>query len=190
MTRPLADVDPRRRRRPRWSRRDAARAAVRAALLAGAALLASEQLGVAAVVPGRRPSATSRSATSSAGRSASFQALKHRLADLWLEVESGPRGGPLRRGVRSPTGDPDAAGRGRRGAGVLLATVAVHAAEECVQLHGGIGMTWEHPAHLYLKRAKADQIALGTPGRAPRARWPPWSTCPHPTPRGTPDPWT
>jgi alkylation response protein AidB-like acyl-CoA dehydrogenase len=42
--------------------------------------------------------------------------------------------------------------------------VAVHAAEECVQLHGGIGMTWEHPAHLYLKRAKADQIGLGTPG--------------------------
>ncbi len=41
----------------------------------------------------------------------------------------------------------------------------MHAAEECVQLHGGIGMTWEHPAHLYLKRAKADQIALGTPGR-------------------------
>ena len=41
--------------------------------------------------------------------------------------------------------------------------VAVKAAEEAVQLHGGIGMTWEHPAHLYLKRAKADQIALGTP---------------------------
>ncbi|WP_286157750.1 acyl-CoA dehydrogenase family protein, partial [Streptomyces griseus] len=42
--------------------------------------------------------------------------------------------------------------------------VAVHAAEECVQLHGGIGMTWEHPAHLYLKRAKADSIAYGTAG--------------------------
>ncbi len=41
----------------------------------------------------------------------------------------------------------------------------MHAAEECVQLHGGIGMTWEHPAHLYLKRAKADSIALGAPGR-------------------------
>lgn len=40
--------------------------------------------------------------------------------------------------------------------------VAVHAAEECVQLHGGIGMTWEYPAHLYLKRAKSDQLALGT----------------------------
>jgi alkylation response protein AidB-like acyl-CoA dehydrogenase len=47
--------------------------------------------------------------------------------------------------------------------------VAVKAAEECVQLHGGIGMTWEHPAHLYLKRAKADQIGLGSP-TAHRAR--------------------
>ncbi len=45
------------------------------------------------------------------------------------------------------------------------APVAVRAAEECIQLHGGIGMTWEHPAHLYLKRAKADQLALGAPGR-------------------------
>ena len=31
-----------------------------------------------------------------------------------------------------------------------------------MQLHGGIGFTWEHPAHLYLKRAKADSIAFGT----------------------------
>jgi len=31
-----------------------------------------------------------------------------------------------------------------------------------IQLHGGIGFTWEHPAHLYLKRAKADSIAFGT----------------------------
>ena len=42
---------------------------------------------------------------------------------------------------------------------------AVLAAEECVQLHGGIGFTWEHPAHLYLKRAKSSAIALGTPDR-------------------------
>jgi alkylation response protein AidB-like acyl-CoA dehydrogenase len=51
----------------------------------------------------------------------------------------------------------------------FCADVAVRAAEEAVQLHGGLGMTWEHPAHLYLKRAKADQLALGTPG-AHRAR--------------------
>jgi alkylation response protein AidB-like acyl-CoA dehydrogenase len=39
----------------------------------------------------------------------------------------------------------------------------VHVAQECVQLHGGIGFTREHPAHLYLKRAKADSITSGTP---------------------------
>ena len=46
----------------------------------------------------------------------------------------------------------------------MVRRVAVHAAEEALQLHGGIGMTWEHPLHLYLKRAKATEIALGTPG--------------------------
>jgi alkylation response protein AidB-like acyl-CoA dehydrogenase len=43
--------------------------------------------------------------------------------------------------------------------------VAVLAAEEAVQLHGGIGMTWEHPTHVYLKRAKLDEQLFGTPGR-------------------------
>jgi len=42
--------------------------------------------------------------------------------------------------------------------------LAVAAAAETIQLHGGIGMTWEHRANLYLKRARADQIAIGTPG--------------------------
>ncbi len=60
--------------------------------------------------------------------------------------------------------------------------VALKAAQETIQLHGGIGFTWEHPAHLYLKRAKADSIALGTAdahraaagqaGRAARPRLP------------------
>jgi alkylation response protein AidB-like acyl-CoA dehydrogenase len=40
--------------------------------------------------------------------------------------------------------------------------VAVRAAEECVQLHGGTGFTWEHPAHLYLKRARAAAVGFGT----------------------------
>jgi alkylation response protein AidB-like acyl-CoA dehydrogenase len=43
--------------------------------------------------------------------------------------------------------------------------VAVRAAEECIQMHGGIGFTWEHPAHLYVKRAKSAAIALGTAER-------------------------
>jgi alkylation response protein AidB-like acyl-CoA dehydrogenase len=41
----------------------------------------------------------------------------------------------------------------------------VHAAQECVQMHGGIGFTWEHPAHLLLKRAKSGSMAFGTPDR-------------------------
>jgi len=46
-----------------------------------------------------------------------------------------------------------------------------------VQLHGRIGMTWEHPAHLYLNKAKADQLALGTAG-AHRAAWLTWWASP------------
>ena len=36
-------------------------------------------------------------------------------------------------------------------------------AEENVQLHGGIGFTWEHPAHLYFKRAKSSELLFGDP---------------------------
>ena len=46
---------------------------------------------------------------------------------------------------------------------------AMKAAQETIQLHGGIGFTWEHPAHLFLKRAKADSIGFGT-ADAHRAR--------------------
>ena len=65
----------------------------------------------------------------------------------------------------SPWGDPTRTAVAVAMAQSMCAEVAVHAAEECIQLHGGIGMTWEHPAHLYLKRARADLVALGTPGR-------------------------
>lgn len=68
--------------------------------------------------------------------------------------------GPLcRRHLRPGREDADAAAAIAQ---AYCSDVAVHAAEECVQLHGGIGMTWEYPAHLYLKRAKSDQLAFGT----------------------------
>ncbi|MEV4456124.1 acyl-CoA dehydrogenase family protein [Microbispora sp. NPDC049633] len=137
------------------------------ALVRGAGLLASEQLGVAewcltttvAYVKERRQFARPVG---------SFQAVKHRLADLWLEVV-GARAAARDAAARlaeAPAGGPlgDDAAVAVAVAQAHCGAVAVHAAEECVQLHGGIGMTWEHPAHLYLKRAKADQIALGTPG--------------------------
>jgi alkylation response protein AidB-like acyl-CoA dehydrogenase len=145
---------------------------VRRALLAGAGLLASEQLGVAewcltttlAYVKERHQFARPIG---------SFQAIKHRLADLWLAVVQARAAA---RAAADTLADgsfwsPGAGAEDRREAETTVAVaaawcgdVAVRAAEECVQLHGGIGMTWEHPAHLFLKRAKADQIALGTPG--------------------------
>ncbi|MEU1303861.1 acyl-CoA dehydrogenase family protein [Streptomyces shenzhenensis] len=134
--------------------------AVRRALRAGAGLLASEQLGVAewALTETVRHLKERRQFDRPVG---GFQALKHRLAQLWLQVVH------LRAAARAAA---DALDTGTDTdvavavAQAYAAPVAVRAAEEALQLHGGIGMTWEHPVHLYLKRAKADSIALGTAG--------------------------
>ncbi|MDQ1006588.1 alkylation response protein AidB-like acyl-CoA dehydrogenase [Streptomyces sp. V4I23] len=161
LTRPLAAVTP----GPAGTRvadRDAGEAAMRRGLLAGAGLLASEQLGVAewCLEETVRHTRERHQFNRPIG---SFQALKHRMAQLWLEVVSA-RAAARAAADALATGSPDAA-VAVAVAQAYCSRVAVHAAEECVQLHGGIGMTWEHPAHLYLKRAKADEIALGTPGR-------------------------
>jgi alkylation response protein AidB-like acyl-CoA dehydrogenase len=92
-----------------------------------------------------------------------FQSLKHRLADLYTGVESAAAAARYAAATLA-AGDPDAAVAASL-AKAYCSELAVLAAEEAVQLHGGIGMTWEHPVHLYLKRAKSDQLALGTPGR-------------------------
>ncbi|MET8634881.1 acyl-CoA dehydrogenase family protein [Streptomyces sp. NPDC004680] len=135
--------------------------AVRRALRAGAGLLASEQLGVAdrCLTESLRHLKERKQFNRVVG---GFQALKHRLAQLWLEVVS------LRAAARNAA---DALAGGGEDADIAVAVaaayaapVAVHAAEEALQLHGGIGMTWEHPVHLHLKRAKADSIAYGTAG--------------------------
>ncbi len=139
----------------------AAEAAVRAGLTAGAGILAAEQLGLAqrcldmtvAYVKERRQFARTIG---------SFQALKHRLADLWTTVTLA-RAASRYAAACLAADDPDTP------VAVALAKsacceAAVAAAQECVQLHGGIGFTWEHPAHLYLKRAKAASVTFGTPG--------------------------
>ena len=139
----------------------AAEAAINAGLTAGAAVLAAEQLGLAqrcldltvAYVRERRQFARPIG---------SFQALKHRLADLWTAITLA-RAASRYAAACLADGDPDAP------VAVALAKsacceAAVLAAQETVQLHGGIGFTWEHPAHLYLKRAKASSLAFGTPG--------------------------
>ena len=132
--------------------------AVRDALLAGAALLASEQVGVARWC--LEETVAYLKVRKQFGRVVGgFQALKHRLADLYAEIESASAAARYAAVALAVGEDAPIAARV---AAAYASDVAVHAAEEAVQLHGGIGMTWEHPAHLYLKKAKADQIALGT----------------------------
>lgn len=134
---------------------------VRRALEAGAALLASEQYGLAGwclettvgYLKERRQF----------GRVlGGFQALKHRLADLYTGVESA--GAAARYAAAALASNDDDMLVATSVAQAYCSDLAVVAAEEAVQLHGGIGMTWEHPVHLYLKKAKADQIAFGTAG--------------------------
>ena len=85
----------------------------------------------------------------------SFQALKHRMADLYVAVQA----------ARSVVGDaiaapgPVSASLARLAASEAFCTVA----GECIQLHGGIAITWEHDMHLYFKRAHGSAQLLGPP---------------------------
>ncbi|MET8419997.1 acyl-CoA dehydrogenase family protein [Streptomyces sp. NPDC005098] len=160
-TRPLATVTLTAATGTRLADTEAARPAVRRGLLAGAGLLASEQLGLAewCLTETVRYTRERHQFNRPIG---SFQALKHRMAQLWLEVVSA-RAAARNAADALATGSPDTP-LAVAVAQAYCSKVAVHAAEECIQLHGGIGMTWEHPAHLYLKRAKADAIAYGTAG--------------------------
>jgi alkylation response protein AidB-like acyl-CoA dehydrogenase len=161
-TRPLADVTlDRAPGRPVATGEDAARA-VAAALTAGAGVLASELFGVAEQCLGMTVSYV-KERRQFARPVGSFQAVKHRLADVWVAVTQA-RAAARYAAACLATGDPDTP------VAVALAKAAsgdaaVLAAQECVQLHGGIGFTWEHPAHLLLKRAKSGSLALGSPDR-------------------------
>ncbi|WP_411141544.1 acyl-CoA dehydrogenase family protein [Streptomyces sp. x-80] len=102
----------------------------------------------------------------------SFQAVQHRLADLYVRVQAA-RSAAYYAAWSAGAAPPRAAERGgapeRRaaepGVGALALAQALEAlravAAEAVQLHGGIGFTWEHDAHLYFKRATCDELLLG-----------------------------
>ncbi|WP_055600349.1 acyl-CoA dehydrogenase family protein [Streptomyces aureus] len=93
----------------------------------------------------------------------SFQAVKHRLADLYVQVEAARSLTTC--AAREPGPGPDS--------GPLALAHALEAlratAGESIQLHGGIGFTWEHEAHLFFKRAASDELLFG-PVRRLRAR--------------------
>jgi alkylation response protein AidB-like acyl-CoA dehydrogenase len=100
-----------------------------------------------------------------------FQALRHRCADLAVEVASARATAYAAvRAAASPAGTASAAELAVLGPLAKRHCVDVfwHVAAETIQLHGGIGFTWEHEAHRYLKRAKTSQLLHGTPAELRR----------------------
>src|SRR5215831_17807280 len=162
MTRQLCDLSLENAPARRLAAGPQAELAADAALRAGAAMLAAEQLGITdraleitlAYVKQRYQFARPVG---------SFQAVKHRMADWWVAVTQA-RAASRYAAACLAEANQDAA------VAVALAKatcsdVALLAGQEMIQLHGGIGFTWEHPAHLYVKRAKSSSIGLGTADR-------------------------
>ncbi|MFF8845896.1 acyl-CoA dehydrogenase family protein [Streptomyces sp. NPDC015127] len=128
----------------------AVRAALAAAGTHAAVLLAAEAAGAAASALERTVEHVT--VREQFGRAiGSFQAVKHRLADAYVHVQA------ARSAAYHAAWD--------RSAGPLALAQCLQSlravAGEAVQLHGGIGFTWEHEAHLYLKRATADELLFG-----------------------------
>ena len=91
----------------------------------------------------------------------SFQAIKHKCADMLLEVESAKSAAYYAGWCAAELNDelPSVASLAK----AYCSDAYFHAAAENIQIHGGIGFTWEHPAHLYFKRAKSSELLFGDP---------------------------
>jgi alkylation response protein AidB-like acyl-CoA dehydrogenase len=91
----------------------------------------------------------------------SFQAIKHKCADMLLEVESAKSAAYYAGWCAAELNDelPVVASLAK----AYCSEAYFHAAAENIQIHGGIGFTWEHPAHLYFKRAKSSELLFGDP---------------------------
>jgi alkylation response protein AidB-like acyl-CoA dehydrogenase len=91
----------------------------------------------------------------------SFQAIKHKCADMLLEVESAKSAAYYGMWCASEMNEelPSVASLAK----AYCSEAYFHAAAENIQIHGGIGFTWEHPAHLYFKRAKSSELLFGDP---------------------------
>lgn len=91
----------------------------------------------------------------------SFQAIKHKCADMLLEVESAKSAAYYAGWAASEDSDelPVVASLAKS----YCSEAYFHAAADNIQIHGGIGFTWDHPAHLYFKRAKSSELLFGDP---------------------------
>jgi alkylation response protein AidB-like acyl-CoA dehydrogenase len=89
----------------------------------------------------------------------SFQAIKHKCATMLLQVESARAAAQY--GAWAVAEDSPEVPVVAALAKATCADAYFHCAAESIQIHGGIGFTWEHDAHLYFKRAKSGQLFLG-----------------------------
>ena len=91
----------------------------------------------------------------------SFQAIKHKCADMLLEVESAKSAAYYASWAAAEDNEelPVVASLAK----AYCSDAYFHAAAENIQIHGGIGFTWEHDAHLYFKRAKSSELLFGDP---------------------------
>jgi len=126
----------------------------------GAALVAAQLLGIAEVTTDLAV-AFAKDRVQFDRPIGSFQALKHLMADMFTRAEVA-RGAVYAAGV---TLDDPAVGRPERAvaaAKITAAEAALANAKSCIQVHGGMGFTWEVDAHLFLKRAYALEVAFGS----------------------------
>jgi len=91
----------------------------------------------------------------------SFQAIKHKCADMLLDVETARSASYYATSCAAEGSEelPSIASLAK----AYCSAAYIRAAAANIQIHGGIGFTWEHPAHLYLKRAKSSELLFGTP---------------------------
>ncbi|WP_248965588.1 acyl-CoA dehydrogenase family protein [Sphaerisporangium perillae] len=90
----------------------------------------------------------------------SFQAIKHRLADLLVEIEAARSAAAY--AAACVTASSEESPVAASAAKVVCSGAYSRATAEYVQMHGGIGFTWEHPAHLYVRRARSAEVLFGT----------------------------
>ena len=141
---------------------EAAQAALRAGLLWATALLASEQLGNAE----RALEVTCEHLRTrfQFGRAlGSYQSLRHGAAALWTDL-TGARAVARYAAACLAEGDAEADLAAHLAQAVCSET-ALDTVEQCLQMMGGVGFTWEHPMHLHLKRGAATLGLLGAPER-------------------------
>ncbi|WP_168215001.1 acyl-CoA dehydrogenase family protein [Mycolicibacterium sp. ELW1] len=129
------------------------------ALQVGSALLAVEQVGAAQHLLDLSVE-YAKSRLQFGRQIGSFQAIKHKLADMLVDVEHARSA--AYHAVWALTDGSDDPALATSIAAAAASAALSRVAADTIQVHGGIGFTWEHQAHLYFKRAATDAALLGT----------------------------